>query len=100
MSVFRVHSTRVAIAAAAMALFAMTIPFFAQDAPAPAAGKGGKGGGKAAGPAKPLRPVEPTPRWPDGRVNLGAAAGKKGYWELRPGFASRPTGTVPFQPWA
>jgi hypothetical protein len=23
---------------------------------------------------------EPTPRWPDGRVRLGAPAGKKGYW--------------------
>jgi hypothetical protein len=91
--------TRVATATAALALFAIAIPFFAQDAPAPAAGKGGKGGGKA-GPAKLLRPVEPTPRWPDGRVNLGAAPGAKGYWELRPGFAGRPAGAVPFQPWA
>ena len=62
-------------------------------------GGSGKGGGKG-GPAKPSRPVEPAPRWPDGRVNLGAAPGHKGYWELRPGFAGRPTGTVPFQPWA
>ncbi len=48
----------------------------------------------------PSRPVEPTPRWPDGRVNLGSAPGHKGYWELRPNFAGRPTGPVPFQPWA
>ncbi len=48
----------------------------------------------------PSRPVEPTPRWPDGRVNLGSALGHKGYWELRPNFAGRPTGAVPFQPWA
>jgi hypothetical protein len=100
MTVSWVNSTRVATATAALALFAMVIPFFAQDGPAPGAGKGGKGGGKAAAPAKPIRPVEPTPRWPDGRVNLGSAPGKKGYWELRPGFAGRPMGTVPFQPWA
>ena len=89
----------IAIGAAALALVSLAIPFFAQDAP-PAAdkGKGGKGGGK--GPAKLLRPVEPTPRWPDGRVNLGASPGHTGYWELRPNFAGRPTGTVPFQPWA
>ena len=93
--------TRVATASAALALFAMAIPFFAQDASAPGAAKG-KGGGKATGPAKPLRPVEPAPRWPDGRVNLGATKDHKGYWELRPGFAGRPAGPgpVPFQPWA
>ena len=72
-------------------------PFFAQDAPAPP-----KAPPKAAkqGKAAPSRPVEPTPRWPDGRVNLGSAPGHKGYWELRPNFAGRPTGAVPFQPWA
>jgi hypothetical protein len=91
--------TRVATATATLALFAIAIPFFAQEAPAPAAAKGGKGG-KATGPAKPLRPIEPAPRWPDGRVNLGATKDHKGYWELRPGFAGRPMGAVPFQPWA
>ena len=35
-----------------------------------------------------------------GRVNLGASPGHTGYWELRPGFAGRPSGPVPFQPWA
>ncbi len=85
-------------AAALTVLSSLAIPFFAQDsqAPPPAAAKGGKGAPKAM-PAKPLRPVEPTPRWPDGRVNLGAAPGHKGYWELRPNFAGRPTGAVPFQ---
>jgi hypothetical protein len=45
--------------------------------------------------------AEPTPRWPDGRVNLGSSAGKKGYWEVRPGLGGfpRPADT-PFQPWA
>src|SRR5438046_2186818 len=52
---------------AALAMLSIAIPFFAQDATAPAAGKGGKGGGKAAAPAKPIRPVEPAPRGPDGR---------------------------------
>jgi hypothetical protein len=86
--------------ALAVALVSLAQPFFAQNAPpAPLAGKAG-GKGKAAGPAKPIRPVLPAPRWPDGRVSLGAVPGAKGYWELRPGFASRPTGTVPFQPWA
>jgi len=44
---------------------------------------------------------EPTPRWPDGKVNLGAAPGKKGYWEVRPGLGGFPRANdVPFQPWA
>src|SRR5215469_16614005 len=46
-------------------------------------------------------PSEPAPRWPDGHVNLGSAAGKKGYWEVRPGLGGMPRpNTVPFQPWA
>lgn len=86
--------------ALAAALVSLALPFFAQTpAPAPLGGKAGAKG-KAAAPPKPIRPVLPSPRWPDGRVNLGAAKDAKGYWELRPGFASRPTGTVPFQPWA
>ncbi len=89
------------LAAALTLLSSFAIPFFAQDSGTPpaAGAKGGKGAPKAA-PAKLLRPVEPTPRWPDGRVNLGSVPGHKGYWELRPNFAGRPTGTVPFQPWA
>jgi hypothetical protein len=73
-------------------------PFFAQDAPAPPKAAPPKAAKQ--GKAMPSRPVEPTPRWPDGRVNLGSAPGHKGYWELRPNFAGRPTGPVPFQPWA
>jgi len=42
-----------------------------------------------------------VPRWPDGRVNLGSAPGKKGYWEVRPGLGGAPRAAdVPFQPWA
>ena len=44
---------------------------------------------------------EPAPRWPDGHVNLGSVAGKKGYWEVRPGLGGFPRANdVPFQPWA
>lgn len=43
---------------------------------------------------------EPAPRLPDGRVNLGSAPGKKGYWEVRPGLGGFRADTVPFQPWA
>lgn len=47
---------------------------------------------------------EAPPRWPDGRVNLGAAPGAKGYWEIRPGGLGGPgypsADAVPFKPWA
>ena len=42
-----------------------------------------------------------TPRWPDGRVNLGSTPEQKGYWEIRPGLGGTPRpADVPFQPWA
>jgi hypothetical protein len=63
-------------------------------------------------------PAKPTPRWPDGRVNLGTFPGEKGHW-IRQGrgqLASNPDSVisagpgglptnlklpeVPFQPWA
>ncbi len=51
--------------------------------------------------AQPAAPSEPAPRWPDGKVNLGSAPGKKGYWEIRPGLGGFPRpADVPFQPWA
>ena len=64
-------------------------------------------------------PAKPTPRWPDGRVNLGAAPGQFGLWlpfaginerlvnpdsadaEVEKQFPGRPKfRDVPFQPWA
>jgi len=43
----------------------------------------------------------PAPRWPDGRVNLGASPDRKGYWEVRPGLGGFPRAAdVPMQPWA
>src|SRR5262245_20161261 len=57
--------------------------------------------GAAAAPAADAPPPEPAPRWPDGRVNLGSTADKKGYWEVRPGLGGAPRAAdVPFQPWA
>jgi hypothetical protein len=64
------------------------------------------------------RPSVPTPRWPDGRVNLGTLPGEKGHWirQGRAQLASNPESiiaagpgglstnltmdNVPFQPWA
>jgi hypothetical protein len=44
---------------------------------------------------------ELAPRWPDGHVNLGSTAEKKGYWEVRPGLGGFPRAAdVPLQPWA
>src|SRR5512138_915703 len=63
-------------------------------------------------------PSRPTPRWPDGRVNLGTFPGEKGHWirQGRAQLASNPESIisagpgglstnlkmteVPFQPWA
>jgi hypothetical protein len=55
----------------------------------------------AQGQAPATASTEPAPRWPDGRVNLGASPGHKGYWEVRPGLGGAPRpADVPFQPWA
>jgi hypothetical protein len=58
-----------------------------------------QGRGQAA--QAPAAPAEPTPRWPDGRVNLGSTAEKKGYWEIRPGLGGMPRAAdIPMQAWA
>src|SRR4051812_33224984 len=41
-------------------------------------GRGGRGG-------QPAPPSAPTPYWPDGRVNLDAAPGQKGFWNVGTG---------------
>jgi hypothetical protein len=70
------------------------LPAFAQRGQRGAAGA-------AAAPAADAPPPEPTPRWPDGKVNLGSAPDKKGYWEVRPGLGGGPRAAdVPFQPWS
>src|SRR5262245_62924689 len=64
-------------------------------------------------------PPRPTPRWPDGRLNLGAPPGESGIWapagivqvSVNPNSVNRAGATthipnnikiedVPFQPWA
>jgi hypothetical protein len=80
---------------------------------ASAQGRGGAAGPGRGGGAKPA--PAPTPRWPDGRVNLGAPLGEKGVWERRnehlainPGsYQAAATKTarvhidqIPLQPWA
>ena len=71
-------------------------------------GSGQRGGG-------PPRPSAPTPRWADGRINLGAPKGETGLWERRnehlvvnpKSYQADATKTarihidqVPLQPWA
>jgi hypothetical protein len=73
---------------------------------APAAGRGARGGRGG----QPAPPSAPTPHWADGRVNLDAAPGAKGFWNVMQGNAvgrggsSLPTNLtldeVPFQDWA
>src|SRR5262245_61798486 len=57
------------------------------------------------GPRRPAGPSRPTPRWTDGRVNLGPLPGEAGVW--LPGEGGIPgepwpprTMELPFQPWA
>ena len=70
--------TRTACAAVALAACLASVPTSAQ---APAAA--------------------PTPRWPDGRVNLGSTPEQKGFWEIRPGLGGTPRAAdIPLQPWA
>src|SRR5687767_7649465 len=56
----------------------------------------------AQAPAPAAAPsADATPRWPDGRVNLGATRDQKGYWEVRPGLGGFPRAAdVPLQPGA
>ena len=74
-----------------------------------AQGRGGAG-------AKPAAPAGAAPRWPDGTINLGAAAGQTGMWDggeplstipsnyEQPGGRPRPgrvhLDQIPIQPWA
>jgi hypothetical protein len=58
------------------------------------------------------QPPQPAPRWADGRPNLGAPLGEKGYWSrtrrqlvidsevTNPLPTDLKVGDVPFQPWA
>src|SRR5215468_5864871 len=54
---------------------------------APGGGRGGRGGRASA-------PSAPTPHWADGRVNLDAAPGQKGFWNVMQGNAFGKTGSA------
>src|SRR5687768_15646233 len=64
-------------------------------APAPG-GQAGQRGGQRGAQATPAV-VLPTPRWPDGKVRLGAPPGEKGLWN---GGGSTTSPDAPYQPWA
>jgi len=80
------------------------------QAPAPAAGQRGGRGGRGGRGAVEKPPSAPTPRFANGTVNLGAAPGMKGFWNVFTGTLIGKTGNnlptnlaldeVPFQPWA
>src|SRR5687768_8627321 len=103
----RVRLIVTALTAVILALGAIT-PALAQGQ-----GRGGAAGPGRGGGAKPA--PAPTPRWPDGRVNLGAPRGESGVWERRnehlvinPNSYQAPAtktarihiDQVPLQPWA
>lgn len=56
-----------------------------------------RNGKKLFEPAKPHASAahQPAPRWPDGRVRLGPAPGKKGYWGAASASALVETGSAP-----
>jgi hypothetical protein len=118
----------IVVAAGALAL-SLSLPYSEAQTPAAAGqaeGRGGRGaragepaagdqGGRGARGARGGRgargaaatPSKPTPRWPDGRVNLGQVPGVKGFWNNMSGspiggaLPGNPTlEQVPFQDWA
>src|SRR5262245_42355181 len=98
---------------AAVGLLLVPAALIAQDAGgqrgggARGAGGGGRGGGRG---GRAAQPSAPTPHWSDGRVNLDAAPGQKGFWNVMQGNVFGRNGSalptnltldeVPFQDWA
>src|SRR3989442_15529961 len=92
---------RTSFCMAAVLAFMLSLP-----AVSAAQARGGRGGRGAA----PAPPSAPTPHWADGRVNLDAAPGQKGFWNVMQGNvigrrgSSLPTNPtldeVPFQDWS
>ena len=72
------------------------------DAQGGAGGRGGRGGRGGNANAQPAAPALPTPRWPDGKPQMGSLAGQPtGRWSgccttLPQGMLNN----IPFQPWA
>ena len=85
------RSYRLSICVAVIGLLLLPAALLAQDAGERGArGGGGRGGAGAAGGGRGGRgraaapPSAPTPHWTDGRVNLDAAPGQKGFWNVMP----------------
>jgi len=72
-----VRNRKNVLALAMMTLLAAA-PLTAQEAPAAVQPPVGGAATAGAKPAPP--PSKPTPRWPDGRVNIGAPLGESGIW--------------------
>src|SRR5436190_22488717 len=70
-TVMRNHRLYVCILTAVAGLVLISSSAWAQ-------GRGGRGRGAAP-------PSAPAPHWPDGRVNLDAAPGQKGFWNVMQG---------------
>src|SRR5262245_13859933 len=97
----------VSMVTAAFALLLVPGLSAAQDAGA----RGGRGGGQRGGRGgRAAQPSAPTPHWADGRVNLDAAPGQKGFWNVMQGSVVGRNGSalptnltldeVPFQDWS
>ena len=54
----------------------------------------------ATGAQRGAAPAGSTPRWPDGRVRLGAPAGVKGFWRVPDAAVLVEPKSVPFMPWS
>src|SRR5262245_58718529 len=100
-----------------MTVIGLLLPaaLLAQDPAAGGRGGGGQRGGGGArggrgGRGAAAQPSAPTPRWSNGRVNLDASPGQKGFWNVMQGQvvgrngSSLPTNLtldeIPFQDWA
>src|SRR5215470_3091899 len=73
---------------AVFGLLLLPMAVLAQDAGARGAGggEGARGGGRGGrGRGGAAAPSAPTPHWSDGRVNLDAAPGEKGFWNVMQG---------------
>ena len=85
----RDRSAMAAAAASLMVCLAVAVSGAQQATPPPLVQQGGGrqsgegAAGRQGGAGRGAAPSLPAPRWPDGRINLGAPSGEKGVWERR-----------------
>jgi hypothetical protein len=111
----RIHRLYILLITLVLAVLLAPLALMAQER-----GEGGRGGQRGAGGAqaggrggrggRAAQPSAPTPRWANGRVNLDAAPGQKGFWNVMQGSVIGRNGSalptnltleeVPFQDWA